>query len=199
MGNKVLERSFLKALPLAVICVAFLVGGLLGLLFAVLVDGDAAEQLRTYLVDFFALVEEETIVCSAASVVWSHGRWILMGVLGGVTGIGYIILPVLFGIRGFLLGFCICCFARFLGWTGIGYGVFTLGLPALCWMPVFFLSGVNGFAVSLEKAKFIPFGQGRIFKLRSYAILCVLLFGVCVLLECVLLPVLLPVVVRILS
>lgn len=173
----------------------FLLGGLLGCLSGCLSAGTGAKELEQYLHDYILLLRDDSIAWSAASVLWNQGRWVLGCILLGLSGIGLVGVPALFGLRGFVLAFSISCFLRFLGWSGLVPAIFLFGLPAVVWAPGYFLLGAQGLVRSLQLFRrqlgdltAVPTGTRGY---RSCILINALLILVCAVLECSLLPVLL--------
>lgn len=181
----------------------FLTGGVFGCLFAAFASGESVEELGRYLADYLALIEADRVTWSAVSVIWNHGRWLLGCIIFGLSGLGVIVLPVLFGMRGFLLAFGVSCFVRIFGGTGLIPATILFGIPAVLWLPALFLTGshcLKGSARALRRSA----GDRNILpgNSRSYRIcvaVSIFLFVLCVILECSLLPALLPSAVRILG
>lgn len=182
--------------PMLVVGGSFLAGGILGCLFGALASGEGASQLQQYLNDYVRLAGEGQVSWSAVGVLWDHGRWLLACVLLSMTAFGVVVLPVLFGVRGFLLAFGVSCFMRFFGGVGLLSALLLFGAPALLWAPGLFLVGVQGFSGSLRLVRRRLGDQtaasGVSVAFRSSVVLGLILLVLCVILECSLLPVLLP-------
>lgn len=201
MGNRVHSPQVARLWPLLTVGGCFLVGGILGCMFSALASQNSARQLGEYLTDYISLLKAGMITWSIPAVLWNQGRWFLFCVLFGLTGIGIIALPALFAARGFLFAFSVSCFIRFLGDVGAIPAALMFGLPALLWAPGFFLSGFWGLSSSFRIARSrtgesaASAWSGR--SLRAYISWSIILFLLCVCLECALLPVLLPIAARI--
>ena len=185
-----------RAIPIVFISAAFFIGSLAGLLFAASVSGSVENQLRTYLIDLLTVAENEGLTATAPQTIFFHARWIALGFLGCIGTVGCVWIPIVVALRGFLISFSICCFARFIGPSGILFSVALIGLPALFWIPIFFFLCVLSMKLSLEKAKLIFPNTAVGFNLRTFAFFGLLMFSVCILIECVFIPALLPVLVR---
>lgn len=181
----------------------FLTGGVFGCLFAAFASGESAEELGRYLTDYMTLVEADRVIWPAVSVLWSHGRWLLGCVIFGLTGLGIITLPILFGLRGFLLAFGVSCFFRTFGSIGLIPASVLFGIPAALWVPGLFLIGgccLNGsLRVLRRKAGDRNALPGNSRNDRICVAVSILFVVLCVILECSLLPVLLPSAARILG
>lgn len=129
------------------ICLPFLLGGILGaLICASGAEGDN-EGLKEYLETYLTLAQRsEVSLPSFAALLWEYLRYPLFAFLMGFAGIGLIALPVLFGVRGFLLGYTITAFASVFGVDGILIAFLLIGIPELVVLPIFFALGVQSAA-----------------------------------------------------
>lgn len=191
------------AWPVFLVCLCFLCGGVLGCLFASLACEESVVQIGRYLTDYCRLAEERRIRLSVVSVLWSHGRWLLGCALLGLSSLGALILPVLFGARGFLFSFGIGCFFRIYSGAGLIAAMLLYVIPALFWAPGLFLTGFWGMreSVRLCRNRFSLSStlSGSSIPFRVCVILSFVLIVLCVFFECSLLPVLLPSAARILG
>lgn len=174
----------------------FLLGGIVGCLFGAVASGEIAQQLSEYLADYISLVGDGQISWSVPAVLWNRGRWLVVCVLAGMTGLGVALLPALFGLRGFLAAFGVSCFVRVFGGEGLIPALLLFGVPALLWAPGFFLTGSLGVVSSVRLLR-LRRGEGSAlpetgWNLRTGAMLSGLLLVLCVMFECGVLPVLLP-------
>ena len=145
MGKRV--RQGFPSLPteqsgaVLALSLAFLVGGLLGLLFVGLADGAGARELETYLRDYLHLVQEGRqpgLFRAALRTRWGE---LLPVLLLGLTPLGVVGIPAVLGYRGFQLAFSAACFCRVFGGAGLLPAFVLFGVPALIWCPVLFLAG----------------------------------------------------------
>ena len=146
--------------PLASLSGFFLLGGLCGSIFASLADGQGGQELCDYLRDYLGLVRDGALFHNFWSGLWEELRYLLAVFLLGLTGIGVVGLPLLFGVRGFFFAFSVACFCRVFGSSGLLPALFLFGLPALLWGPALFLSGVQGLNGS-RKLLLRGLGDGR--------------------------------------
>lgn len=119
----------------------FVLGGLLGCGAAGSIHGEGADALKDYLHTYLVLAEEGTVPVSFGQVLWGQMKYPVMLVLLGFTALGVIGIPVLFSVRGFLFAFSVACFCRVFGAAGLLPALFLFGLPAILWVPAFFVLG----------------------------------------------------------
>lgn len=181
------KRSQLSGLW-CVLCIAgcFVIGGVLGCLLGAFAGEVGAGETERYLRDFLALARTQEISWTLPAVLWNRGRWLLCCGLFGLSAVGIVILPVLFGVRGFLLAFGVSCFVRAFGAVGLLPAVLLFGIPALLWAPGFLMLGMmclRRSAHSVCKSELQSGGEVRkgIGAAGLFLILCVLF-------ECCLLP-----------
>lgn len=134
-----------QAAGLAVLGIAFLLGGGAGCLFAALSSGDGAQELSGYLAGYLALAQSGQLPQSLWPVLWEQLKYSLAALVLSVTALGTIGLPILFGVRGFFLTFSSACFWRIFGLRGLFPAFILFELPALLWAPALFLLGTPGF------------------------------------------------------
>lgn len=135
--NKSLERCRLLS---AVLCCGFLLGSLLGAVWAGGLDANQTEQLHKYISEYLSVTEQTDVAVAFGSIFWNHFRWYLCLLLLGVSFPGMFFLPVLFGFRSFLLTFSLGCFLRIFGGVGLIPGLILLGLPSFLWIPAMWIT-----------------------------------------------------------
>ena len=171
-----------------VLCIAgcFLLGGISGCLFGAFTVDAGAEEVSRYLHQFLALARTSEVFWTVPAVLWNHGRWLLCCGVFGLSAVGIAILPVLFGVRGFLLAFGVSCFVRTYGVMGLLPAVLLYGVPAMLWGPGFLLLGV----ICLRRSScFLRKGEHRTDGEAHRGIYTAgVLFALCVVFECALLP-----------
>lgn len=129
------------------------------------------------------------------SVAWEQFRLLIAVILLGLTALGAAGIPLLFGVRGFLLAFSVSGLCRVFGAAGLVPALFLFGLPAFFWAPILFLTGgqcLNGAWVLLrrlllESREPLPFTSAYWGRLGLWAAAMM----VCVMLEYLAAPVLL--------
>ena len=114
MGMRIRKKWDLlseQAGTLAILAVCFLLGGAVGSLFASLSSGAGAQELSGYLTGYLTLASEEGVPRSLWPILWGQLKGSLSVLVLGLTGLGVIGLPLLFGVRGFFfrLSFCLDC------------------------------------------------------------------------------------------
>ena len=181
--------------PLAALSACFLLGGALGADFGGLMSETSAQELADYLSTYFTLAREGGVTVEFWSVAWEQFRLLIAVILLGLTALGAAGIPLLFGVRGFLLAFSVSGLCRVFGAAGLVPALFLFGLPAFFWAPILFLTGgqcLNGAWVLLrrlllESREPLPFTSAYWGRLGLWAAAMM----VCVMLEYLAAPVLL--------
>lgn len=148
MGMRIRKKWDLLSetgVALAILSVAFLLGGGLGCLLAGMSSGTGAEELGAYLTDYLLLAGEEGAPRSLWPLLWNQLKYLLAVLLFSWTALGVAGLPILFGVRGFFFSFSAACFCRIFGERGLFPAFALFGLSALLWTPALFMAGVPGF------------------------------------------------------
>lgn len=186
--------------PLAALSACFLLGGALGAVFGGLMSETSAQELADYLSTYFTLAREGGVTVEFWSVAWEQFRLLIAVILLGLTALGAAGIPLLFGVRGFLLAFSVAGLCRVCGAAGLVPALFLFGLPAFFWAPILFLTGgqcLNGAWVLLrrlllESREPLPFTSAYWGRLGLWAAAMM----VCVMLEYLAAPVLLSAVAK---
>jgi len=203
MEKRTAAADMRRLWPMFLVGGCFLLGGVLGCLFASAVTGDSAEQLRSFLTDYIELSRNAAAETSVWRIAWSEGRWLLLCLLFGLSGLGAVVLPIVFVLRGFVFAFGAGCFVRFLGVFGFVLACVVFALPALLWIPGLFLCGILGLSVGFQNARSrsdaVLFASAAGFDRRTAVVVSILLLLLCVLVEWGLLPGLLSMAARILG
>ncbi len=163
MGMRIRKKLDLPSeqrTTLALLSIAFLIGGTAGCLLAVLSSKASADELSRYLADYLALAQGGELPRGLWLLVWDQVKYLLAALILGVTALGIVGLPILFGVRGFFLSFPAACFCRVFGGRGLFPAFVLFGLPALLWAPALFLVGVPGF-LSAQELMRRSLGEGR--------------------------------------
>ena len=182
---------------LVVLSAAFLLGGVAGCALAACVGGGGSESLTTYIQGYWSAAQAGlTEPPALPAVIWETVRWPGLTVLLGFTALGFIGIPVLFAVRGFLLSFTISSFVRMFGMAGGGMAFLLFGITSLFALPALFVLGVQGFSACYTLAC-QAVGDGK--RSRPYTGVYFLRCGLCagvlafsILVEVVVVPTLLP-------
>lgn len=119
----------------------FLLGGVAGCMMAGGIHGEAGDALQEYLKTYLTLAGGDAVEVHFWEVVWEQLQLPVALLLLGFTAIGVIGIPLLFAVRGFVFSFCVACFCRLFGMSGLVPALFLFGLPALVWAPALFVLG----------------------------------------------------------
>lgn len=178
-----LHGSYYNRTALLLLASGFFLGGVFGCIFASSVCGNASLALSSYINEFIASIKAGTIqMPSVISSIWSIFRWPLITVLLSFSVFGIIGIPVLFFIRGFLFTFCVSSFALVLGNHGLLYAFLLLGVESFLSIPVLFLFGLQGIALSVQaknkkkRPKLKPYTTEPSVAVLNTICICVLLF-----------------------
>lgn len=177
-----------------VLSIAFLLGGGAGCILAALSGGEGARELSEYLTDYLTLAQGGELPRGLWPILWGQLKYLLAVMVLSLTALGTVGLPLVFGARGFALGFPVACLCRIFGWRGLFPAFVLFGLSALLWAPALFLLGTCGF-LSAQRLLRRALGEGSS-SLNPVSwdrvILCTALSLAAGLLECWVVPVLLP-------
>ena len=141
-----------------VLAALFSVGGFVGCTAAGLWTGNGAAE--EFLDAYWAVLEQGTFSVRFLPVLWRVVRPHLAAFLLGLTALGVLGLPVLFGARGFCLGYACSVFFRLMGFRGVLLGACLFGVSAVFWLPALFELGVTGFGCSYGLMRRVT-GEGR--------------------------------------
>ena len=97
------ERRMGRLGPLTILGSAFLMGGILGATLVSMIAQPAAEALSSYLRDYLASGQAGKIAVEFWPMLWEQGRFFLGVCVLGLTALGTVGIPVLFGVRGLSL------------------------------------------------------------------------------------------------
>lgn len=150
MGSRIKAAPVWDGLTqLAILGVCFLAGGLSGFFFSGL-GGDNPE-LMDYLRCYFQSAGQGNVEPSLWSSVWDLTRWPLLAFLLGSTALGTLGLPILLGVRGFLLSFSAATLVRLFGLPGMAASLAVFGVTVLVAVPVLFVVSLDAFRQSLGR------------------------------------------------
>ena len=144
------ELSWDGLTRLAVLAVCFGLGALGGFLFSAL-NGDSPELLDYLRLYFRSAGEGDGLDPSLVAVVWDLLRWPLAAFLLGMVPVGAVGVPLLMGVRGFLLAFAATTFARLFHLPGLAAALAAFGVTVLLAVPVLFVVAEDAFRQSLSR------------------------------------------------
>ena len=126
--------------PLFFLCLFFLIGALLGSVFALL--GGSHPQLALQLNSFFqSTAQHGAPDVSLWRTAWDALCWPLLLVLLSFGPPGVIGIPCVFFVRGFLLSYACSSFVAMYGLTGIGWNAVFFGVTSLILLPILICLG----------------------------------------------------------
>ena len=159
---------------LAVVSAAFCLGALAGMLVASQVGGGGQDSLTAYLERYLAAAQSGAAAPPrVSSILWETLRWPVLTFLLGFTALGVVGIPLLFGVRGFLLSFSIACFVRLFGGAGCLLALLIFGVGGAVSVPVLFVLGVQSLLAARALAGRV-WGDGKSAPLygKSYWLRC---------------------------
>lgn len=171
----------------------FALGSFLGFAASSAASADGAEAMHIYLEHFLSVAQEgQWVYPGVLSFLWESLRWPLVALLFGFSALGLICLPVLSGMRGFVLTFSVGAFVEAYGPNGATAALLILGIPALMSVPAFFLLSAQSFSASCKLAS-RGSGQGKrdLPYQRAYLFRCILsasFLGISMILDWFLVP-----------
>ena len=147
-----------RTASLWLLAVLFLTGSIAGCMAAGLLSG--GEAAGDYLDGYLAVLEQSLVSIRPAPVVWRAVRVPLAAFLLGMTALGVLGLPVLFGVRGFCLCYACSALFRLMGARGVLVGLCLFGVTAVFWLPSLLELGMTGLACSYGLLRRVT-GEGR--------------------------------------
>ncbi len=87
---------------------------------------------------------------SFSALLWDAARWPLMALLLGFTALGVWMLPLLFAVRGFTLGYCVAGLTAALQGDGLLLSAVVFGFTGLVTVPIFFGFGVQSYLAARQ-------------------------------------------------
>lgn len=126
--------------------VCFVIGIILGCMFASYSTARANSGLLSYIERYLTLAQEDQVEWpSLFSVFWEVSRWPLAAGVFGLTLLGVAVVPLLFLIRGFLLSYAVSIFVSVMGMKGLGLAIAIFGISALFSIAALFMIGTEAF------------------------------------------------------
>lgn len=123
----------------------FLLGGVLGFLFAGLLATDGESQLSEFYLSYFSQAQESEVRPNLSHTIWANLKTPLYVFLLGFSLIGTLGVPLFFLTEGFFFSYSISALCRLLGAKGLIPAFFLFCVPAFLWVPVLFLLGLQSF------------------------------------------------------
>lgn len=172
---------------LAVATVFYAFGSILGGMFAVRLSQDSGTSFYVFLENVLLLAQtSELMRPDLLRTLLSSLRWLVAVLILSLSVIGIFGLPVLCGVRGFLLSFSVWAFSSLLGREGWSVAVLLVGLSGLFSVPIFLLTVVQGYlrakslmVLGTSKAKSDFVGRKQYF-MRWILLACILCSGLIV-------------------
>lgn len=178
---------------LAILSVSFLLGLLLGCFWASSISDAEGSALASYIQGYLEAAQNSSFASpDLLSVLWETIRWPALVFMLSFTAAGLAGIPIVFGVRGFLLSFAAASFIKALGGTGILLSFLLFGITGAFSFPVLFVLGTQGMgachslAIRLmgSRRKKTIYGKGFFFR----AGICAAVLVCCVCLEQTLIP-----------
>lgn len=136
--------------PLFFLCLFFLIGALLGSVFAVL--GGSHPKLTEQLTAFFQSVAQNGAPSvSLWTLLWEALCWPLFLILLSFGPPGVVGIPCVFLVRGFLLSYACSSFVAMYGLPGLGWNALFFGVSALFLLPVCVCVGHWAFSTACKR------------------------------------------------
>ena len=178
---------------LAVVSAAFCLGALAGMLVASQVGGGGQDSLTAYLERYLAAAQSGAAAPPrVSSILWETLRWPVLTFLLGFTALGVVGIPLLFGVRGFLLSFAVASLVRLFGGAGCLLAMALFGISGALSVPALFVLGVQSFQAARQLAGRVwgdgklPMPYGKTYFVRCGG--CAAALCVCILLDCFVVP-----------
>ena len=169
------EPSFLRGLLLALF---FLLGALLGHLYAGGWDEAAQAELSQYLTDYCAVYDAGGVSTPLLSCVLLYFGYGALLFLLGFSSAGTVLIPALSGLYGFLTMHTISCFVRCYGRDGVLLAMGVLLVRLVFTLPCFFALAGEAWPMSMELFA-LSFGRGKRSAPVLYGSRYLLLFVLC--------------------
>lgn len=135
---------------LAVLSACFSAGAVGGFLFSV--AGGESPELTDYLQQYFLSVSQGYgIEPSLGATVWDLVRWPLAVFFLGLIPAGTVCVPLVMGVRGFLLTYAATTLARLFHMPGMAAALAAFGITILVAVPVLFVVAADAFRQSLSR------------------------------------------------
>lgn len=153
------------------VCAAlFCIGALAGAIASNYISSDNGVLLKgLFQVEGSAVFASRDFLAAFFGVISYH----LLAVFLGFAVFGFVLLPLLAGVRGFMLSFVAAALIRTLGKGGFYIAFLRFGIPALISVPCFFILSVQAFNASAQlTGKFLYKRASRIIYGTQYFRCC---------------------------
>ena len=135
---------------LAVLAACFAAGAVGGFFFSAAVGNNS--ELLDYLSWYFqSAAQGKGAVPSLGAAIWDLIRWPAIVLLLGFTPVGVVGIPLVMGVRGFLLCYAATTFARLFHLPGMAAALAAFGVTVLLAIPVLFVVAADSFCQSLGR------------------------------------------------
>ena len=178
---------------LFILAISLFLGFIGGCVLADHVNGEGTMALEKYLDGYVALIYSGEISTPGfINLFWDLFRWPLFIFFLGITPLGFLGIPIVLLIRGFLLSFTVASLFRVLGYFGLGFSFVTFGITGFIYIPALLFFGVNCFFASGLIAERLT-NEGTKSNVLGYSflfrcILCVFVFVLCLLIKHQIIP-----------
>lgn len=179
----------------------FIAGGIAGIISLYVLPLSAAESLSSCIQEFLSDAKANTVTApELLSTSWSVLRWPLIALLlCSIPICGAIGLLLLIFCKGFILCGFISAFCWAAGGGGLLAAWLLTGISNLILVPILFIVAIHGMERILSHRTGLKgksggvFGQASLMSARNW-LKCAALLGVCILLNAVIAPALLPII-----
>jgi stage II sporulation protein M len=136
---------------MAVLCIFFLAGAVIGCLTAVRIDGEQLEKLsQTFTFMHQSLQSGQIPAVPFLNAVFNAFLFHIVVYAFGVTVFGLAVAPAAIAIKGFFLSVTVTVFVKMLGWTGFALAAAALAPQAIIALPILFIIASNALKNSLS-------------------------------------------------
>ncbi|MBR3704869.1 MAG: stage II sporulation protein M [Oscillospiraceae bacterium] len=170
------------SLSVLFLTICFILGGLLGWLFAERCDPSAQDAFRGYLSDYCLFFEQNDTGISLGMCFLLYYSGVCAVFLFGFSALGILVVPVLSACFGFFSLYTVSCFVLSFGRNGALLAAALTVIRLLFTMPCFFLVACQSLIQSIRIAM-LTLGHGK--RLPSSGGQYVFIFALCLICLCV--------------
>lgn len=164
MGGKTVLRTIRLGQPSALrgllLALFFLVGALLGHLYAASCGEEARTALNQYLRDYCTVYDAGGVSAPLLSCVAIYFGYVVLVFLLGFSSAGVALIPAVSGLFGFLTMYTVSCFVRCYGRSGAILAMGVLLVRLLFTLPCFLALAGEAWPLSIELF-LLSFGRGK--------------------------------------